>query len=266
VYGRGQQTPGFGFGPPVTPPIIKNLLIANAAVFVLQKLFGGQVVQVGPMVAPSLDAYFAAWPFLVWQQGYLWQPFTYMWLHADIWHVAMNMFMLWMFGSQLALYWGTKRFLRYYLICGVGAGFLIVTFPYLAVAFGRDEIGLFIRTLGASGAVYGVLLAYSLTWPDRTIMLIFPPVAFRAIWLIPGLFVMTALTASPGVSHIGHLGGVLVGWILLRRGGQTGGVLSVGQLRNRWRRYRMKQRLRAVRYEEHQQRARRRDGDDKTLH
>jgi hypothetical protein len=68
------------------------------------------------------------------------------------------------------------------------------------------------------------------------------------------------------VSHIGHLGGVLVGWVLLRRGGQAGGTLSVGQLRNRWRRYRMKQRLRAVRYEEHQQRTRRRDGDDKTLH
>ncbi len=263
MYGRGQQTPGLGFGPPVTPPIVRNLMIANAAVFVLQKLFGGQPAQVGPMVAPLLDANFAAWPILVWQQGYLWQPFTYMWLHADIWHVAMNMFMLWMFGSQLALYWGTKRFLRYYLICGVGAGFLIVTYPYLAVAFGRPEISLFIRTLGASGAVYGVLLAYSLTWPDRTIMLIFPPVAFRAIWLIPVLFFMTILFGGSNVSHVGHLGGVLVGWLYMRRQGDTGGLFNLEQLKYRWRRSRMRQKLRAVQYEEMESRRRQ---DEKRYH
>ncbi len=96
-------------------------------------------------------------------------------------------------------------------------------------------------------------------------MLIFPPVAFRAIWLIPGLFFLTLVIApSPNVSHVGHLGGVLVGWLYLRRQSGTGRVLTVTQLRNRWRRYKMRQRLRAVRYEEHERRARR--DDDKTLH
>lgn len=254
MHGRGYQTSGLGFGPPVTPPVVKNLLIANAAVYVLQALY------------PAVTGFGAVRPAFVWQGGYLWQPFTYMWLHAGLGHVAMNMFALWMFGSQLALVWGTKRFLRFYLTCGVGAGLLIATLPYLTFALGIGSPDtLMIPTLGASGAVYGVLLAYSLTWPDRTIMLIFPPVAFRAIWLIPGLFFMTLVIApSPNVSHVGHLGGVLVGWLYLRRQAGTGRVLTVTQLRNRWRRYKMRQRLRAVRYEEHERRARR--DDDKTLH
>ena len=100
-----------GIGPTVIPPIVKGLLIANAVVFVLQQMIG-------------LNG-FALFPALVLQGGYLWQPFTYMWLHGGLGHIAMNMFVLWMFGSQLAMVWGAKRFLRYYLLCGVGAGFLI---------------------------------------------------------------------------------------------------------------------------------------------
>ena len=169
-------------------------------------------------------------------------------------------------GSQLALVWGTKRFLRFYLICGVGAGLLIATVPYIAVAMGIESAtALLVPTLGASGAVYGVLLAYSLTWPDRTIMLIFPPVAFRAIWLIPGLFFMTLMfDPNANVSHVGHLGGVVVGWLYMRRQGHVQGLFTLGQLRNRWRRHKMRQRLRAVRYEEHSRR--KRHDDDQTLH
>jgi membrane associated rhomboid family serine protease len=237
-----------GFGPPVTPTIVKQLLIANAAVFVAQMLFAQS----------GLTEYLAIQPARVWQGGYLWQPFTYMWLHGGLGHLAMNCFVLWMFGSQLALAWGTRRFLRFYLICGVGAGFIIASWPYLAVVLGlASPLTLVYSTVGASGAIYGVLLAYSLTWPDRTIMLIFPPVAFfMAIFLDP----------RGNVSHIGHLGGVLVGWLYLRRSGTAGKILSWNQLKHRWRRYRMRQKLRAVRYEEHEARRRRRDSDDQTLH
>jgi membrane associated rhomboid family serine protease len=239
------------FGPPVTPQVVKQLLIANALVFLAQQLF------------PATNQFGAIVPALVWRGGYLWQPFSYMWLHANFAHVAMNMFALWMFGSQLALVWGPQRFLRYYLLCGIGAGLIISTFPYLLVAVGVSPgYALVIPTVGASGAIYGVLLAYSLTWPDRTIMLIFPPVAFRAIWLIPSLFFMTLFFGGGNVSHIGHLGGVVVGWLYLRRRGETGRLLSLGQLRHRWRRYRMRQKLRAIRYEDH---ARRRD-DERRLH
>ena len=88
MYGRGQQNPGMGIGPPVTPPVVKRLLIANAVVFMLQLAFG-----------QSIDINFALRPAAVFQYGYIWQPFTYMWLHGGLGHIAMNMFVLWMFGT-----------------------------------------------------------------------------------------------------------------------------------------------------------------------
>jgi len=238
VYGRGHSSPGLGFGPPVTPSIIKQLLIANAAVFVAQMLFSRQLVQTPIGVIPIIEYFGAVTPMLFWGKSYLWQPFTYMWLHGGFAHILLNCFALWMFGSQLALAWGAKRFLRYYLLCGVGAGFIIATYPYLTELLpGFGAAGTEYMTLGASGAIYGVLLAYSLTWPDRTIMLIFPPVAFRAIWLIPALFVLTLMMDPRGnISHVGHLGGVVVGWIYLRRSGKAGKLFTINQLKYRWRR------------------------------
>ena len=242
MYGRGQQ-PGMRIGPPITPPIIKQLIIANLGVFLLQWAF------------PAISVYGSVRPVDVWQLGYLWQPITYMWLHSGIGHIAMNMIFLWMFGAQLAMAWGPKRFLRFYLFCGIGAGLIIATYPYLMMSINPRGLSAF--TLGASGAVYGVLLGYSLTWPDRTIMLIFPPIAFRAIWLIPSLLFMQLVFGGNGnVSHIGHLGGVIAGWIYLRRQGHTGALFSLGQLKLRWRRYRMRQKLRSVHYEEFEQKRR----------
>jgi membrane associated rhomboid family serine protease len=261
VYGRGYRQPAISFGPPVTPDVIKQLLIGNAAVFVAQLFFRKSGF--------PFDALFAIQPVQVFEHGWVWQPFTYMWLHGWFGHLAMNLLMLWMFGSPLALAWGARRFLRFYLVCGVGAGVIIASWPYLAYLIGlasAASLGTF--TLGASGAIYGVLLAYSLTWPDRTIMLIFPPVAFRAIWLIPASFFLTYVMDPGGnVSHVGHLGGVLVGWLYLRRSGHPNNPLTIAQLKYRWRRYRMRQRLRAVRDDEWELRRRRdRDHHDGTLH
>ena len=250
MYGRGQQS-GLGFGPPFTPPVVKQLLIANGVVFVAQ------------LLVPGFQDYLAVYPAAVWQGGYLWQPFTYMWLHGSPGHLLMNLFVLWMFGSQLAMAWGAKRFLRFYLVCGIGAGFIIATVPYLAVSVGLSPAyTLSFATVGASGAIYGVLLAYSFTWPDRTIMLIFPPVAFRAIWLIPLMFFMTVLFGGGNISHVGHLGGVLVAWLYMRRTGDARSLFSIAQLKHRWRRHRMRQKLRAVQYEDFE---RRRD-DDRRIH
>ena len=239
MYGRGYRQSGISFGPPVTPDVIKQLLVANFVVYLAQQL------------RPELTELFSVRPVMVWQEGYLWQPVTYMWLHGSLGHLAMNLFSLWMFGSPLAMAWGKTRFLRFYLVCGVGAGFLIAGWPYLAYGLGiSGPARLMSITLGASGAIYGVLLAYSLTWPDRTLMLIFPPVAFRAIWLIPGLFFMTLLLDPRGdVSHVGHLGGVLVGWLYLQRSGHADSTITLSQLKHRWRRFRMRRRLRSVRNE-----------------
>ncbi len=250
MYGRGHQT--VSFGPPVTPNVIKQLLIANLAVFVAQALF------------PPLWQLGSVTPYLFWRQGYLWQPFTYMWLHAGLMHLGFNMLALWMFGSPLALLWGEKKFLRFYLLCGVGAGLIIVTWPAIPLLF---EMGVpntyLLPTLGASGAVFGVLLGYSLTWPDRTIMLLFPPIPIKAIYFIPVIFFLSLL-GPQNVSHVGHLGGVLVGWILLRRMGTTGG-LTFKSLRYRWRRYKMRRNLRSVRMDELRSR-RRSDDDHRTFH
>ncbi|HKA14624.1 MAG TPA: rhomboid family intramembrane serine protease, partial [Myxococcota bacterium] len=151
-----------GFGPPFTPPVVKQLLIALAGVFLAQNLVGPLTPIISVLPVRPVD---------VWERGFLWEPFTYMWLHSGLGHIAMNCFVLWMFGAPLAMAWGPKRFLRFYLVCGVGAGVLIATVPYLLYALGAPARTLAIPTLGASGAIYGVILAYSLTWPDRTIML-----------------------------------------------------------------------------------------------
>jgi membrane associated rhomboid family serine protease len=250
--GRGYRSagPGLGFGPPFTPPVVKRLLIAIAAVYVAQ------------FAIPLVDRLGAVVPYEVWQKGFLWQPLTYMWLHdtRGFGHIVMNAFVLWMFGSPLAMAWGAQRFLRFYLVCGIGAGVLIATVPYLLYGAGiASQYAIATHTVGASGAIYGVILAYSLTWPERTIMLIFPPVAFRAIWLIPALFFMSLLFGGTNVSHLGHLSGVLVGWLYLKRSGDAGGMPSLAQLKFRWRRYRMRQKLRAVQYEDWESKRRERD-------
>jgi len=235
LYGRGFGSGGLGIGPPFTPPVVKQLLIANAAVFFAQRL---------GLIPESM---FAAIPSDFWQRGFLWQPFTYMWLHGGLGHIAANMFALWMFGSPLALAWGPQRFLRFYLLCGIGAGLIIVTFPWLLVLLGgASPVGLMIPTLGASGAIFGVLLGYSLTWPDRQILMFPIPIAFRAIWLIPILLFAEVSFGPANVSHLGHLGGLLVGWLLLRGHGDAASALSIDHWKYRWRRYRMRKRLHAV--------------------
>ena len=225
--------------PPITP-MVQNIIIACGIIWLLQ-------------VSEAFDytAFMVSRP-----QFAIWQPFTYMWLHdhESIFHVLMNMFALYLFGTQLESVWGSKRFLRFYLICGIFAGFLI---------FGWDVVrGNMAPTLGASGAVYGVLTAYSLTWPNRTIMLLFPPIPIRAIYLIPLLFLMQ-LSMATNVSHIGHLGGVIAALLMMR--GELPQLLSLQGMRYRWHRYRMRGRLRAVRREEWQRRSGS-DRDGPTLH
>lgn len=254
MYGQGNRT---GIGPPVTPPVVKNIIIANAAVFL------AQIILPSVVGFDAITRYGAVSPYTVWFEWELWQPFTYMWLHSpgSIWHIVFNMFALWMFGSALALAWGEERFLRYYLYCGVGAGILISTVPWIPVLMGFSEVNqsLAIPTLGASGAVMGCLLAYSFTWPDRTIMLIFPPIPIKAIWLIPLILMMEFTSGPSNVSHVGHLGGLLVGWLYLVQENRTPNMPTIENLKRRYQRHKMRQNLRAVQDEEREARRRERD-------
>jgi membrane associated rhomboid family serine protease len=234
--------------------MVKRLLIANGIVFLAQQLVPGLTA----VCALSNRAVFV---------GYLWQPFTYMWLHANFMHILFNMFALWMFGGQLEQIWGSRRFLHFYLLCGTGAGFVILFWNLVAGSL-WSPMSLWIPTLGASGAVYGILTAFSLTWPDRTIMLLFPPIPMRAIWFIPFLFVLQLAFGGGNISHAGHLGGVLIAAFLMRRelSSYLGGGLGFRSLRYRWHRYRMRGRLRAVRREEWERRKKRDDDDRPTFH
>jgi membrane associated rhomboid family serine protease len=257
----GQGGAQMSFGPPQTPEVIKNLMIANGVVFIAQLA--------GPMFGFDVTKFGVVIPAAVWDDFQIWRIFTYMWLHSptSMLHIAFNMFSLWMFGSALALLWGEERFLKYYLLCGTGAGFLIASLPLMLGLLGipSSVADVYGWTLGASAAVMGVLLAYSFTWPDRKIMLLFPPIPIKAIWLIPLVFVMEWMSAATGtsnVSHIGHLGGVLVGWIYLVNEGRTPGAPTPQTLLLKWRRYRMRQKIRSVHQEDKRDRQRSNDDDD----
>lgn len=241
MHGRQRQTGG-GLGIPGLTPMVQRIMIVNVVVWLLQQ-FSPQVTAIGWLRTEDFFVH-----------GWIWQPFTYMWLHAPgLMHIAFNMFALWMFGGQLEQIWGSRRFVRFYLTCGAGAGFIILAWHALT----SNPL----PTLGASGAVFGILTAFSLMWPDRTIMLLFPPIPIKAIWFIPFLFVMQLAMGGGNISHVGHLGGVIVAGLMLRS--ELRRYLGLRTLRYRWHRYRMRNRLRAVRREEWDRRRSSRDDDDR---
>jgi membrane associated rhomboid family serine protease len=190
--------------PPFTPAV-RALIIANVAVQVLQFL-------AGPEATFKLQDLFALDPVRVLRQMWLWQPVTYMFLHhpGDIWHLVFNMLTLWMFGGDIESRWGAARFTRYYFICGIGAGFLTCAANIL-----RSEPS---ATIGASGAIFGLLLAYAMLFPHRITLFmgLFPMPArvMVGLFAVLQLYFVGAFSRS-GVAYFAHLGGMLVGWLYL---------------------------------------------------
>jgi membrane associated rhomboid family serine protease len=192
-------------GDPVIPPAILNLLIANGVVFAMQMFF--------PHAARDiLLRYGALQP--VGSGFYPWQPLTYGFLHSTfrMSHILFNMLALWMFGRELELRWGTKRFLTYYLIGVIGAGLTNLAYMHLS--------GEFSIVIGASGGTFAILLAFGMTFPDRQVMLLFPPIPMKARTLVICYGAMEFFLGMSGlqsqVAHFAHLGGLLTGWLLLR--------------------------------------------------
>ena len=189
------------FGGPVTRTV-KTLIILNVAVFLLQVI--------GDLAGSHfLIAYFGLIPVQVTRDLMLWQFVTYMFLHGGIFHLFFNMLTLFMFGNDLERYWGTRRFLNYYFVTGIGAGMG----SWLAAVDSRTVI------IGASGAIYGLLLAYGLLYPNRIVYLNFL-IPVKVKWLVIFMGVMAFLSSitgsEPGVAHVAHLGGMLVGFIILK--------------------------------------------------
>jgi len=200
-------------------PAIQWLIIANVAVYILENFL--QVFWGKTAYAVFLH-YFGLVPSGVTHGLRIWQPFTYLFLHdvQIIWHILTNMFMLWMFGRELELVWGRNRFLQYYFLTGVGAGLIEVLVKTLPVFWGHPPSD--VPTIGASGAIFGALLACAILFPDRQVY-IFPlpiKITMRTVVIIMTAFEFLGTFGVGGdnISHICHLGGMLVGYIYLRRG------------------------------------------------
>jgi membrane associated rhomboid family serine protease len=204
---RGGWGGGVSFGLPGVTPVNKGLMIACGAVWGVQLLLGPLLGWV------DLSRYFGLVPVDV-VRGALWQLGTYIFLHSPVMysHILFNLLMMWMIGGDLERHWGGRKYLTYWFVCGIGAGVCVT----LAGAFR----GIAIPTIGASGAIYGLLLAYGTIFAERRFlfMLLFPIKARTMAWILFGIAFISNLTPhSDGVSHLAHLGGMVVGWLYLKR-------------------------------------------------
>jgi membrane associated rhomboid family serine protease len=200
---RYPSSTSYSFGPGGITPAVKLLIITNVALFVLNMIVG-EVMTMRLGLSPQA----------VFQQLALWQPFTYMFLHStsSIGHILFNMLALWMIGTELERTWGTRFFAKYYFITGVGAA---ATSLLLSVF--SDSVYYSI-TVGASGAIYGLLLAFAMYFPHRTLILfIFPVPARIAVAILGGIAFLSSLGGpGGGVAHAAHLGGLVVGYLYLK--------------------------------------------------
>jgi len=192
----------------VFPPVIKNLLIINVAVFFLQMLASNLMVGGRPL-GLVLNMWFALNPIGDGYNFQIWQLITYQFMHAGFSHIFFNMFILWMFGMEVENIWGSKRFLYFYLICGIAAGLAQL---FISPLFSPPAI-----TIGASGAIFGVMIAFGMLFPDRYIFLYFL-IPIKAKYLIGFLFVLELFwigDAGSNVAHLAHLGGAIAGFIFI---------------------------------------------------
>ena len=199
-------------------PMVKKLIIVNLAVWL-----GFQTILEGFILSKDyFSEFFSMTPQYTIEYFFIWQPFTYMFLHSNsVMHVFFNMISLWFFGSELEYRWGSRSFLTYYLVCGLGAG-LIYLFGVIAVGLiqGVEPTVYSIPVLGASGAVFGVFLAYGILFGDRVIYFfgIFPMKARIFIMIMGGIELVTLLNTGIGggkVANLAHLGGIITGYLYL---------------------------------------------------
>jgi membrane associated rhomboid family serine protease len=223
----------YAFGPGPMTPAVKAIIIANVAVFVVS------------FVAPQLVvSAFGLTPEFVLERGFVWQVATYLFVHSprSIGHILFNMLAVWMFGVELERRWGTVAFVKYYAVTGVGAAISTILVSLLPFEFARPVYEN--TTVGASGAVYGLLMAWALLFPHREIlfMFIFPLQARVFVLLIGAIAFFSALGASGGpVAHLAHLGGLVAGYLYLK--GPRDLQLRLKYHLTRWRMERMRRRF-----------------------
>jgi membrane associated rhomboid family serine protease len=200
---RYPSSVGYSFGPGGITPAVKVLIVTNVIAFVLNLIIG-----------PIMTIRLGLTPQAVFEQFALWQPFTYMFLHSTsgFGHILFNMLSLWMIGTELERTWGTRFFTKYYLITGVGAALTSILLGFFSPSIYYSPM------VGASGAIFGLLVAYAMYFPNRMLILFIFPVPARIAVLILGAIALLNTVFSPGggVAHWAHLGGVVVGYLYLK--------------------------------------------------
>ena len=196
-----QANPGqLSYKPQLFTDAIKLLVSVNLTIFFLQTISGKEHL---------LFDLFGLVPQAIWSDFMIWQPFTYLFFHGNIWHILINMFVLWMFGSELENAWGRKNYLKYYFMTGIGAGIVTCLFNLQSN----------IPVVGASGAVYGILLAYGLSFPNRTVYL-YGLIPIKSIWFVIAIGILAFFSSfqqMTQISHLTHISGMAIGYIFLKR-------------------------------------------------
>lgn len=231
--------------PPFTP-WVKRIVIGCVAVYFLQVVLGA----FSPMAGSYLITFGALIPAAV-VHGWIWQLITYSFLHASVGHVLINMLMLWMFGAQEEVDWGSKKFLEFYLFCIAGAALTTIVVAYSPIR----GVSPGTPTIGASGGVYGILMAFGMLYGDREIFMFPLPFMMKAKYMVAiMIFLVVIATFQPsqgGIANFAHLGGLLFGFLYIKflpkRGLMFGTSERYFSLRNSY--YRWKRRRAARKFE-----------------
>ena len=198
---------GFSRHYSLVPPVVKTLLLANGAMFLMKIGFGGRLIDGLALWPLNLSA----GPGMLRPHFQIVQLVTYAFLHGGVLHLLLNMYALWLFGSRMENVWGSRAFAVYYFVCVIGAGLVQLIVSSLS--------GGYYPTIGASGGVFGLLLAFGMTFPNEMLLLVFPPVALKAKWFVViygSIELWSGVTGTAaGVAHFAHLGGMLFGFLMI---------------------------------------------------
>jgi membrane associated rhomboid family serine protease len=226
------STFAYSFGPGPLTPAIKALVAANVAAFLLALALPAITLRLGLRPADVVGSLA------------FWQPVTYMFLHGGLFHILFNMLALWMFGVELERMWGSRFFLKFYFVAGVGAALTTLLLSFTPLAFANQLY--YSLTIGASGAVYGVLLAYARYFPHRPIMLYFVfPIPAKYFVMIIGAISLLSSMSGPGggIAHTTHLGGLVAAYLYLKSGARTHLMAEIKYRYLKWRINRMRRKF-----------------------
>ena len=226
------STFSYSFGPGPLTRAVKLLIISNVVVFIASRFIDVLRLRLGFMPQDVLT------------HGYIWQPFTYMFVHDGIFHILFNMLALWMFGVELERMWGSRYFTKFYLVSGVGAAVVQTLLSF--VPFAPLQQIYYIQTVGASGAVYGVLLAYAMYFPHRPIYMyfVFPIPAKYFVMILGAISLLSSIDGTGGgIAHTTHLGGLVAAYLYLKGGRRTHLMSEIRYRYLKWRINRMRRRF-----------------------